>query len=369
MKLTIERPALVKALNTIKGATERRNTIPILANVLINADDHKLKLTATDLDIEFTTEVVAEVAQSGSITVDADRFRSIISKIAGDANLSIEATKEHVLQIKGGRARFSLNTLPASDYPSAATPEDIVWFDLPSSDLKKLIGRSQFAISTEETRYYLNGIYLHVHKRGETQTLRAVATDGHRLAQVDVDRPDGAEFEGVLIPRKTCAEALKIAEIEGTVRVGVSKSRVIFQAGSSTLNSKLIDGQFPDYQRVVPLGNDVIAVAATRTLAESVDRVVTVSTEKSRASKLTFDIGSLALECVNPDTGSAREELDVDFEKKAFEIGFNSRYLGDVLGQIAGEKVEIAMADAGSPTLFRCPTDASVLYVLMPMRT
>jgi DNA polymerase-3 subunit beta len=233
-----------------------------------------------------------------------------------------------------------------------------------------MIDRTRFAISTEETRYYLNGIYLHaVHQDGGS-VLRAVATDGHRLARVELALPDGAaEMPGVIVPRKTVGELRKlIEETEGDVEIALSETKIRFRAGDVVLISKLIDGTFPDYERVIPLGNDKILEVDRKSFTAAVDRVSTISTEKSRSVKLGLKSGNLTLSANSPDAGSATEELEVSYSADDMEIGFNSRYLLDIAQQIEGESAQFALADAGSPTVIRDGADASALYVLMPMR-
>jgi DNA polymerase-3 subunit beta len=269
--------------------------------------------------------------------------------------------------VRAGRSRFTLQTLPETDFPDLAAGELPHRFKLASSDLKRLIDKTQFAISTEETRYYLNGIYLHVI---DDKKLRAVATDGHRLAQVELAAPKGAlGMPGVIIPRKTVAEVQRLVDDAGEeVEVELSPAKVRFSFGSVVLTSKLIDGTFPDYGRVIPAGNDKILVVDKGDFAAAVDRVSTVSSERGRAVKLSVASGKLTLTVTNPDSGTATEELEVEYGSDALDIGFNSRYLLDITGQIEGEKATLKLADPGSPTLLEDSEPAGALYVLMPMR-
>jgi DNA polymerase-3 subunit beta len=236
--------------------------------------------------------------------------------------------------------------------------------------MRTLIDRTSFAISTEETRYYLNGIYLHVTENEAVPVLRAVATDGHRLARMEMPRPDGAEnMSGVIIPRKTVNELRKLIEdTEETVAVALSDTKVRFSFDDVELISKLIDGTFPDYQRVIPEANDKVMEVDRKTFSDAVDRVSTISTEKSRAVKVELNNGSLVLTASSPDDGTATEELEVSYTGDRLEIGFNSRYLLDITKQIEGDNARFVMADSASPTLVRDVADASALYVLMPMR-
>ncbi|MEX0839980.1 MAG: DNA polymerase III subunit beta [Parvibaculum sp.] len=371
MKITIERGALLKSLNHVQSVVERRNTIPILSNVLIKAADGQLSLTATDLDIEVVEAIDADVAQPGATTASAHTLYDIVRKLPEGAQVELSTgTDEGRLQLTAGRSRFALQSLPQEDFPAMAAGSLPHRFEIPAEAMRRLIDKTRFAISTEETRYYLNGIYVHAVESGKQKALRAVATDGHRLAQVDYDLPDGASgMPGVIVPRKTVLELQKLLEGDtGSLSVGVSETKIRFEFGGVVLTSKLIDGTFPDYGRVIPAGNDKMMQVDGKRFAEAVDRVSTISTEKSRAVKLNLDDGKLTLSVTNPDSGSATEELSVAYSNTPLEIGFNARYLLDITGQIDGAEATFAFADSGSPTLVRDSEDGMAIYVLMPMR-
>jgi DNA polymerase III subunit beta len=371
MKVTVERTALLKSLGRVHRVVERRNTIPILANVLIRADKSKLSLKATDLDLEVIDAVDADVSPGGSTTVPAHMFYEIVRKLPEGSQIVLEASGDRaVLAILAGRSRFTLQTLPESDFPDLAAGEMTHKFTLAAADLKRLIDKTQFAISTEETRYYLNGIYLHAMGSGKAATLRAVATDGHRLAQVELPLPSGANgMPGVIVPRKTVGEVQRLIDDGGAeVAVELSAGKIRFTIGDVVLTSKLIDGTFPDYARVIPVGNDKELVVDKKDFEASVDRVSTVSSERGRAVKLSMNAGKLMLSVTNPDSGSATEELEVEYGADPLDIGFNSRYLLDIAAQIEGEVAVLKLADAGSPTLIQDRDAANALYVLMPMR-
>jgi DNA polymerase-3 subunit beta len=371
MKVTVERAELLKSLGHVHRVVERRNTIPILANVLIRAEKSSLSFKATDLDLEVTETIAAEVGPGGSTTVPAHMFYEIVRKLPEGAQIVLESSGDRaVLTIRAGRSRFTLQTLPESDFPDLAAGEMTHSFKLTASELKRLIDKTQFAISTEETRYYLNGIYLHTFGSNKASTLRAVATDGHRLAQVELPLPDGATgMPGVIVPRKAVGEVQRLIEDnDAEVTIELSQGKIRFTLGSVVLTSKLIDGTFPDYGRVIPTGNDKELIVDKAEFEAAVDRVSTVSSERGRAVKLALTSGRLQLSVTNPDSGSATEEIEVEYGAEALDIGFNSRYLLDIAAQIEGEVAVLKLADPGSPTLIQDKDSKGALYVLMPMR-
>ncbi|MBV9078530.1 MAG: DNA polymerase III subunit beta [Methylobacteriaceae bacterium] len=376
MKVTVERAALLKALGHVHRVVERRNTIPILSNVLLRAADGGLRLKATDLDMEVTEGVKADVAQPGATTVPAHVIYDIVRKLPDGAQVSLETTGDTgQMQLRSGRSRFMLQALPEGDFPDLAAGEMAVSFALAAADLKRLIEKTQFAISTEETRYYLNGIYLHtVDQDGETK-LRGVATDGHRLARIELPAPAGASgMPGVIVPRKAVAEIQKLVDDGGEeVRIQLSPAKIRLEFGDGAeggvvLTSKLIDGTFPDYQRVIPTGNDKRLTVERGDFARAVDRVSTISSERGRAVKLAITEGRMTLSVNNPDSGNAVEELDVDYDSPPLDVGFNARYLLDITGQLDGDTALFKLADPGSPTVIQDRDGAATLYVLMPMR-
>jgi DNA polymerase III subunit beta len=371
MKITIERAALLRALGHVQSVVERRNTIPILSNVLMKAENGRLSLSATDMDLEVVEVVPAQITGEGRTTAPAHTLYDIVRKLRDGAQVELDAGGDrNAMVLRSGRSTFTLACLPAEDYPVMGGAPLAHEFMLSANDLKNLIDRTRFAISTEETRYYLNGIYLHATRSGDVDVLRAVATDGHRLARVEVPLPDGAAgMPGVIVPRKTVQELRKLLEeTDQGVRVELSDTKIRFDMGEGVLTSKLIDGTFPEYDRVIPSGNDKIMEVDTKLFAEAVDRVSTISTEKSRAVKLAVEHGSLTLSATSPENGTALEELEVGYGSTPLEIGFNSRYLLDITQQIEGDGVQFIMADSGSPTILRDSGDHSALYVLMPMR-
>jgi DNA polymerase III subunit beta len=370
MKISIERSALLRALGHVQSVVERRNTIPILSNVLMAAEGESLRLTATDLDIAIVEEAPAEVQDAGGTTVPAHTFYDIVRKLPDGAQVGLELGAGDRLKLSAGRSEFSLACLPREDFPAMADGEFPNHFQISAAELKRLIQKTRFAISTEETRYYLNGIYVHAKEVNGTSVMRAVATDGHRLARVEMPLPEGARgMKGIIVPRKAVLEVDRLLEdAEGTVEIALSETRIRFAFDAVIITSKLIDGTFPDYERVIPDGNDKKLELDGKSFASAVDRVSTISSEKSRAVKLALDNNRLVLSANSPENGSATEEMAVSFSGGGMEIGFNSRYLLDITSQIEGEQAEFLLADAASPTIIRDADDVSALYVLMPMR-
>jgi DNA polymerase-3 subunit beta len=366
MKATIERATLLKSLSHVQSVVERRNTIPILSNVLIEArEDGSIRLMATDLDLQVDESIQANVAIPGATTVSAHTLFDIVRKLPEGSQVEINSA-EGKMQLSAGRARFNLSTLPRDDFPVIAEGDLPTRFELPAATLRQIIDKTRFAISTEETRYYLMGIFLHV----ADEALKAAATDGHRLARVTVAKPDGADgMPDVIVPRKCVAELRKLLEeLEGTVEVSMSPTKIRFGLGSAVLTSKLIDGTFPDYNRVIPTGNDKLLKLDPKSFAQGVDRVSTIASEKTRAVKMNVDRDKVTLSVTSPESGTATEELAADYGSDSIEIGFNARYLLDILGEIDGDTVEVHLADAAAPTLLRENDKSPALYVLMPMR-
>ncbi len=368
MRVTVERAALLKALGHVQAVVERRNTIPILSNVLLDASDGKLTFTATDLDLAIVESAPATTSIAGSTTVAAHTLFDIARKLQDGAQVEL-ATGDGRMAISSGRSRFQLATLPREDFPAIADGELPFGFTLPAATLKQMFDKTAFAISTEETRYYLNGIFLHVTEEAKP-ALRAVATDGHRLARVAIDRPDGAVgMPDIIVPRKAVAQLTKLLdETPGEVRVQLSSTRIRFTLAGAVLSSRLIDGTFPDYSRVIPTGNDKTLQIDTKSLREGVDRMSTISTDKTRAIKLSMADDRLSLAVTTPESSSGTEDLPARYSSTPIDIGFNSRYLLDILDNIDTGEVEIHLADGASPTLIREGKESNALYVLMPMR-
>ena len=373
MKFKADRATLLRALGHVQSVVERRNTIPILANVMIAVRDGRLTLTATDMEIAVVEEVAASSSRNGACTAPAATLYEIVRKLPETAEVELDCPGgDAPLALRAGRYATSLVVLPIDDFPSMTAGTLPHKFNLAAKTLRGLIDRTRFAISTEETRYYLNGIYLHVAETDAGKMLRAVATDGHRLARVEEDLPEGAAaMPGVFIPRKTVNELRKLLdEVTGDIEVALSDTRIQFKVGTIALTSKLIDGTFPEYDRVIPRDNDKILRVGKQDFANAVARVSAISTERSRPVKMSLARDLLVLSAASPDQGTASEELDdgrVTYDAGPLEIGFQARYLNDITDQI-GEQVEFRFADGSAPTVVQDAADPSALFVLMPMR-
>ncbi len=371
MKISIERAVLLKAVSQAQSVVERRNTIPILANVLIEAEGDTAQFRATDLDIEVVDKATAMVERAGATTVAATTLHEIVRKLPDGALVTLtDDGAAGRLTVEAGRSNFSLATLPREDFPVMATSEYATNFKAPAAVLRRLFDKSKFAISTEETRYYLNGVYMHVADAENGKALRCVATDGHRLARIDADLPqDAGDMPGVIVPRKTVGELRKLLDQDDMeIAVSVSETKVRFATPDITLTSKVIDGTFPDYTRVIPQGNTRKLEVDASEFAKAVDRVATVSSERSRAVKLQLEEDRLILSVNSPDSGAAEEELAVSYSDERLEIGFNAKYLLEIASQVDRENAVFMFNSAGDPTLMREGGDTSAVYVVMPMR-
>ena len=368
MNFTIDRNALLKPLGHIYSVVERRNTIPILSNVLIETNSSKVSFTATDMDMDIVEETSCIVSSQGKVTLAAHTLYDIVRKLPDGSEVKIELRELNV-EVSAGKSKFILPTLPVDDYPIMTNIEKGHEFSLQSIDLANLIDNTKFAISLEETRYYLNGIFLHV-PNSDNKKLRAVATDGHRLAQAEIPLPEGAsDMPGIIIPRKAVGEIRKLTDgTDGKIKVIISNTKAQFVFPNSILTTKLIDGSFPDYQRVIPKENLNKLVVSNQEFSKAIDRVSTVSMEKSRAVKLSLGKNLLSLNVNSHDLGNASEDLEIDYNYDILEIGFNSKYLLDIASQIQGKEIEILLSDSASPALITDPDQDGVIFVLMPMR-
>lgn len=366
MRFTIDRMSLLRPLGHVSSVVERRNTIPILNNMVLRTSGGQLSLTGTDMDMDIVTDVTCAVMSEGASTVSAHMLNDIVRKLPEGSEVDIEMADGHA-QIRAGRSSFRLPTLPVEDFPAISASELPHQFTVTAADLRDMIDTTRFAISTEETRYYLNGIYFH---KSASDMFCAVATDGHRLALSQMTMPQGAsDMPSIILPRKAVGELRKLLDDqEGDVQVSLSETRAEFSFGVVRLTSKLIDGSFPDYTRVIPQGNDKILSLDKAAFAAAVDRVSTISSDKTRSVKMALNNGTVTLSASNSDASSANEELEVSYQGDAIEIGFNARYLMEITAQIQGDVMQMSLADASAPSLIQAPGDDANVFVLMPMR-
>jgi DNA polymerase-3 subunit beta len=370
MEITADRKLLAEAVAGATRVLERRNTIPILANALFSASAGKLLVRATDLDIERKEIVNVQVVSPGGTTVPAFVLSDILRKMSA-AEVTLRESKAGVLEVLGGRSRFQLQTLPDTDFPDITTGNMKADLRISGANLVKALSEVEFAISSEEVRYYLNGVFMHRIESDSGQHLRFVSTDGHRLARHQISYPSLPDMPGIIIPRKTVRELHEIGRRAGAeeIELRISDTKIVVAHGAVTITSKLIDGTFPDYGRVIPSdeGRAILRVKAGE-LAEMIDRVATVSSERGRAVKLTMADDRVVAEVINPDSGTATDELPAQWNGLPLTIGFNSAYALEILKIAGDQEIEIHMGDAGAPATLRRPGDPTSLFVLMPMR-
>ena len=357
MRVEIARADLARLLTAVDRVVEARSTIPILQNVLLTAEAGRLKAQATNMDMEAQASAEADVGAPGAVTVPVRTLKEITGKLPKDALVTIDAS-DGMATVKAGRSRFKLQTLPAGDFPNLAAGAFDVTFDLSAQDVKTLFGRTSYAMSTEETRYYLNGVYMHV----VGGVLVVVATDGHQLARVSVLSPV-SDVPAVIIPRQMVGE---IRRLDADLSVSLSQSKIRVETGAVVITSKLIDGTFPDYERVIPRSNDKVAVIASEALAAAVARVSAIQDRSSRAVRFELAGDGAALSATGPEGKSASDEIAIEYSGEPITIGFNGDYVTSTLAAIGTPTVSLKLGDAGTPALL-CGDDAS-LHVIMPLR-
>ena len=370
MKLSIDRSVLLKALSHTQTVVERRAVTPILANVLLEADGSNLKISATDLDLSIVETIPANISEQGATTVSAHMFYDIVRKLPDGSEVELnEKPDTNLVSLKCGKIKFSLPSLNAKDFTNIKTDGLPHSFTMACGDLLHLIGSTRFAMSTEESRYYLNGIYFHT-KDGDSPLLRTVATDGHRLALAEVDQPKGANgMPDVIIPRKTIAEVCKLLEEEeGDVKISLSHTQITFNFGGALVASRLIDGSFPDYEKVIPQNNNASLTVSRKQFSEAVDRMAIISLEKTRAIKVSVNPKSINISASTNNQGSGTDEIEATYDGKPLNTGFNARYLLDITQQIKSETIEFKLSDENAPAILKGMDETDVLYILMPMR-
>ena len=374
MEFKINSSDLLKALSHIHGIVEVRHTLPILSNIILKAKDNELILSSTNLDIYCADKIKAEVSIAGEISVSAVTFFEIVKRLPSGSEvvMTMEEGESEII-LKCGRSKFNLSTLKTDDFPIISDNDLSTSFVLSADELIRIIDKTKFAVSNEETRYYLNGIFLHKADRNSIQFLRAVATDGHRLAQYDIPLPQGAEeITGIIIPKKTIFELRKVLDdANGDVSISLNENKIKFTFNDLKIISKVIDGTFPDYTKVIPQNNNKNFKTNNNELKNAIDRVSAVAANeesKSKAIKLSLENNKLNLSVESQSKGSANEIIDISYDGDKVDIGFNSKYIIDICNEVDGDEVDISLLDSVSPAIILDKTDENLFFVLMPMR-
>jgi len=365
MKFTIDRESLLKPLQQVIGVVERRQTLPVLGNVLIVADDKGLLITTTDLEVEIQAKATVQIDEGGEITLPARKLVDICKALPENAKIQF-SFKDQKAQIKSGKSRFTLATLPAADFPVVEEIKSDCQFAISQDKLKECIERTQFSMAQQDVRYYLNGLMLEI----ANGLLRTVATDGHRLALCEMEVDTGVSHSRqVIVPRKGIQELQRLLETsDEQVQVEVGTNHIRIRTADLCFTSKLVDGRFPDYERVVPKGGDKLVIVDRELFRQALSRTSILSNEKYRGIRLNIDKNNVKIQAHNPEQEEADEEFEVDYQGKALEIGFNVTYLLDVLSSVRSENVEIILSDSNSSCLIQQPGTAQYRYVVMPMR-
>jgi DNA polymerase-3 subunit beta len=364
MKLSAAREAILKPLQTVVGVVERRQTMPILSNVLLSTQNGKLNITATDLEVEMVAEADVSADSGGDITVPGRKLHDIFRALPEGANVDMSLTGDR-LTVKAGRSRFTLSTLRAADFPTIDEIAAKQTLRLSCADLRRLVDKTHFSMAQQDVRYYLNGLLLETDKK----RLRAVATDGHRLALSEVDLPSAAtRDEQLIVPRKGVLELSRLLDGDGDVELALGANHIRVQLDGIRLTSKLIDGRFPEYSRVVPNQPKNVIKADRDLFRQALQRTAILSNEKYRGVRLELSANNVVLQANNPEQEEAVETLEVDYSGDGMEIGFNVNYLLDALAAVDSEQVEFGVTDANSSCLIREPGGERTKFVVMPMR-
>ncbi len=375
MKVIVERSELLRALNRVQSVVERRNAVPILSNIKIESGSDHIRITATDMDMCVVDFVPAQIKIAGSTTVPAVLLYEIVRRLSESAQIEMNVVEEHQrtqMRINVGESEFTLPCLPVAEFPNFETSPAEHNFTINAALLKVLLNKTKHAISLEETRYYLGGTYLHVAQSDEDMMLRAVATDGHRLALAECALPEGADhMPGVIIPRKAVHELVKMLESAvGEVEVSIGKNRVTFILGSVTLVTRLVDGKFPDYNRVIPSNNNVVLEVPAKDLARAIDLVISVSSDKTKAVRLQLGQAEIVLSASSELNGNATgvQKVSATYDSHPMTISFNSRYVLDSLAVMEGDTVRMMLPDGVGAVMAHDPTDRGCIQILMPMQ-
>jgi len=366
MRFSISRESLLAPLQLVADVVERRQTLPILANILLVVEQQQLSLSGTDLEVELIGKVTLEGdCEPGEVTVPAHKLKDICNNLPNGTQIDISLDGQK-LNVKAGRSRFSLATLPAQDFPALDEASDGLALSLPQSDLRHLLERSRFAMAQQDVRYYLNGMLLEV----RSDLLRTVATDGHRMAMCSLPATvETTETVQVIVPSKGVAALVKLlSSAQDNIDLCIGKNHIRASTGVFSFTSKLLDGKFPEYERVIPKGGDKHLLISRQGLSEAIKRTAILSNEKLRGIRLLLSDGLLKLQANNLEHEEAEEELSIEYSGEALDVGFNERYLQDVLGVMESAQVQLVLSDSSSSALMQEAGESDSLYVIMPMR-
>tara|TARA_Y100001958_G_C21238765_1_gene565890 strand:+ start:731 stop:1843 length:1113 start_codon:yes stop_codon:yes gene_type:complete len=369
MKFSVSQKDLQQSLGFCQGVIEKRSTLPILSNIMLEANASKLKITATDLDLIFVTEINnIEIHEEGRTTTSSSIMYDIIRKFSAGKKINFNLVSENKIQVESEKSVFNLNCISASDFPITETNFNQDEFIINSKQLLKLMNKCKFSVSNDETRHYLSGIYFHLNQIEDKFYLTGVATDSHRMSISKILLNEKINFEPIILPKKTIFQLCSLLEnYEGDVKISNQKTKVKFELNNSLLVSKLIDGKFPNYLQVIPKNNKKKLEVDLELFLNSVDRVASVSLDKKDGVKFNLEKDKLNLSVNNASSGDGKEALSVKFDHE-LDISFNSRYLLDIASQLDGEKIEMFLNDTGSPALVKDPSDFDSIYVVMPMK-
>ena len=370
MEFAINRDSFLKSLGHANGIIEKKTTLPILSNVLIEAKNSKIKITATDLDIIYYEEInPQEIKAEGSTTTSSNILYDILRKLQPDAKVELSLLNVNKLKLISGNSKFNLLCMPSDNFPLSENDNNKNVFDISSDKLLKLLNKSKISISNDETRHYLNGIYLHKTTLENKSFLCGVATDSHRLSSSSVEISQNIDMESIILPKKTIFQLISLLEQNNQkIKISNSKSKIKFEIGNGVLISKVIDGRFPDYNKVIPKDNDKILEIELNDFKNSIDRVTTVSADRKEGLKISISKDSIQLSVNSLNSGEGVENINAKFNSDNLNISFNSRYLIDIASQIENKTIFIYLKDPGSPVLIKDPLEKSSFHVVMPMK-
>ena len=370
MKFTVEKNIIFKSLSHVQSIVEKKNTLPILSNIMLEVKENCLILSSTDMDISITERLDCNVMEEGSTTVLAQTLYDIIRKLSDTSEIEFISNDGKIMSLRSGKSKFSLSCLPKEDFPIIEIGDLENEINISSDDLLKLISKTRFAISNEETRYFLNGVYFHKKTEGDINYLSVVATDGHRLAKFDSRFKDFIpDITGVIIPKKTINELSKLLiDVDSLVKINLSSNKIVFFVENSVLISKLIDGNFPDYKRVIPTNNNNILKVNRQDLSLAVDRVSTITNDKLPVIKFKILNNIMNLSSVNSENGMATEDIITQYSGEEIEIGFNSKYILEMINNLEDDNITLSFKDSASPVTASEESNPDLIYVLMPMR-